>query len=322
MERTVKYIIPHKFAYWNREENENSITGRNTPLEDKSLISFEENNVQVDLELTALDDNQRETLLDNFSISTNPFQIAIRTEYEYSSSDISKLEKVKRRVKKYCVFSLILANREVERYYHEHGSWDIGEFERGGEGGQGVILPYSFLELSEEGSLNTYYQSDYENLVLANNGNVKWFSKFTSQKISKLEDFLDEFLINGNNVLAENIVNMIIRTHTISSISRGQFFMNVISMFSCFDELLGQNTRAGIFGNEDLLQRFMNFRHAIAHPDTHRIEKDGKGYIATKYVDHGNPVRPPEKTKFDVDDLEDVRVRLIDEICDELDVDL
>jgi hypothetical protein len=319
MVETVKYIIPHKFASWKREEIGSGLE-RNIPIEDEELISFQEDSVKVDLELTTLDNEQRETLEETFSISTNPFQVAIKTEYKYNPSDTPSFEKVKSKVKKYCVFSLILANREIERYYHEYGSWEREEFERSGEGGQGVILPYSFLELSEDGGLNTYYQSDYENLVLANSGNIKWFTKFTSQKISKLEDFLDEFLINGNNVLAESIVNMIIRTHTISSVSRGQFFMNVISMFSCFDELLGQNTRAGIFGNENLLERFMNFRHAIAHPDTHRIEKDGRGYIATKYIDHGNPLRPPEKTKFDIDDLEEVRVRLIDEICDDLNI--
>lgn len=315
MVKAVKYIIPHKFVNWKSEEIESGLE-RNIPIEDKKLISFQEDSIKVDLELTTLDDEQRETLTQNFSISTNPFQVAIKTEYKYNTSDTPSFGEVKSMVKKYCVFSLILANREVERYYHEYGSWERGDFERSGEGGQGVILPYSFLELSEEGGLNTYYQSDYENLVLTNNGNVKWFSKFTSQKISKLEELLEEFLVNENNLLDESIVDMIIRTHTISSISRGQFFMNVISMFSCFDELLGQNTRAGIFGNEDLLERFMNFRHAIAHPDTHRFEKDGRGYIATKNVDNENP----EKTKFDVDDLEEVRVRLIDEICDELDV--
>ena len=313
-----KYYIPYQFIDWSRRISQG--VERNELIEDTNLISFSKGSIDVEIILTVLIDDQRDTLEDVFSIPTCPFQLAAKVDFEYGPTGLDSYLEVRKEVKKYLFFSFILSNREVKTYYHPNNDWYHDDFEKEGEGGQGIILPYSFLEISDGGDQNVNYQSDYHSLLLRNRGRG-WFTRFSPPKVSQLETLLEEFLVNNNRALDESVVDLMIRSHTISSVGRGQFFMNIISMFSCFDELLGQSVRAGTFGNEDLLERFQFFRHAIAHPDTHRIRKRGNKYVATKYADsQGNSLPSPEQKKFDIDDLEEVRVRLIDEVLNEIGV--
>lgn len=308
-----QYIIPKQLVRFERED-----TGRvnkNVNKDDRELLKLKQDDISVQITLTTLSENQQAVLQDQWSIQTCPFQIAVELDFEYDQSNLIEFEKVRKEVRKYTVLSLILSNREVECYYHQ-GDWKVSEFDYQGEGGQGTILPYSFISLSGDDKLNLYYESSFENMVTEKG----FYSRFTKQKSNRLKKILNRLLNDGTSI-ETNLVNLVNRTHTISAVNNGEFYMNVITLFSCFEGLLGQSKRIDLSDKNSVFDRFQSCRHAIAHLDDHSIEYEDREYTIKKHRNRqGKKLSPPDTVTFDIDDFEDTRVLFIDELLDEIGV--
>lgn len=295
-----KYIVPLDFV-----RTQGKFTSK--PFNEK-LVSFSKNSVNYELSLVNLTEDQRENLKE-FPIPTSSSQIAIKVEADTPGP--MEMDESFFDVKMYVVFALILANREIERMFYDYGSFS--DYDRGG---QGDILPYAFVQLQDD-MINTYYQSDYESLTR----NYGFYSKFSPSKVDRLRELLEILLVNQNRDVAEVIVKLVIRAHTVSSVKGAQLYMNTITLFSCFESLFGTSQRRELCDSVDFLSKLQFVRHSIAHPNDFDLIRKGKSCIAVKHYDrHGKKMKPPIMRELTIEELEMSRVVLIDKLCERLGV--
>lgn len=293
-----KYIVPLDFV-----RTQDRFTSK--PLEQK-LVDFTQDSINYKVSLVNLTEEQRDVLKE-FPIPTNPYQLAIKISSDAHES--FEANKSFLNVKKNVVFALILANREIERTFYQYG--EFGDYKRGG---QGDILPYAFVQLNDE-RINTYYQSDYESLTI-NNG---FYSNFSSFKVDKLRQLLEILLVNQNQEVADVIIKLVIRAHTLSSVKGAQMYLNVINLFSCFESLYGTTKRNELCNNVDCLRKLRFVRHSIAHPDDFDLIRRSKSCIAVKHYEaNGNKMKPPIMKELTIEELESSRVILIDKLREKL----
>ena len=295
-----KFIVPVDFVRPTGEFTEEP--------RDRKLVEFFRGSLDYSITATTIEEEQRNDLED-FPIPTSEAQMVIKVD---SNAEMERryMEDF-REIKKMVVFGLILANRNPDGVFHEYG-----EFNHYGRSGQGDILPYAFVQLDNEGRINTYYQSDYETL----SRNLGFYSKFGSRKLDVFEEILELLLVNQDQSLDEALIKLMIRIHTLSSVKGGQIYMNIICLFSCLENLFGYSQRKDLCENVAPLGKLNFVRNGIAHPDEYDLIRKSKKVIAVKHSHHGNKLNPPKKKELTIDDLEISRIILIDKILDKLEI--
>jgi len=319
MKEETYYVIPKDVIYFNEvvvdgakriefkqgQTIEHDIY-RCESIQEQEILSFTKSGFIVKIYLSPLPEGQIHTLRDHFGFLFNEHQIALKLITKYDAAKYSDYVYFEISMRLHIIFSIILANKDIKLYYYQYGRFSLQ-----GVGGQGVFLPYSFIKLTEQGGINLYYQSSYERMTEKNS----FFSRFEQDEIDRLKNLLNKLLVEENRDIPDPTVQMFIHIHTLSWIPKGLFYPAVITLFSCFESLLGKSNRQRLFSSDSLLKRFESFRHAIAHLDNHTLFQRGKSYTATKFKNKSGQILPtPISVTFNIDDLEHVRVKLIEEI--------
>ena len=341
MQEKTYYVIPQDLIRYKRvpieglEDLDNNPMMKNVPLSDEELLTLNNDTLEIKIKLTTLGETKRNLLQEHFSIKVIPFQLAFKVTIKAEDVHSRSVNEFESELRQYLIFSVILANKDMKIVYHENGHFDISEFSDMGNNGQGVFLPYSFIKLSEGGYINTYYQSDYDRTV---KHSLRYFSLFEEAEITALKELLRKFIINNDRPIKDPTVEMFIHCHTFSWIPKGLFFSAVVTLASCFESLLGRKKRLKLSNRDPLLRRFFEFRNSITHLDTHDMQHTNGGYVATKYLNKKflkqinlnlyfvdfsihifrNINNSTKKISLKIDDLEEVRKKLIEKIIEKL----
>ncbi|MHA1591395.1 MAG: hypothetical protein ACTSUP_02860 [Candidatus Heimdallarchaeaceae archaeon] len=311
MPEQVYYLIPQDLIGYQRRSSRTNVI---VSIPDENLLNYTDttSNCRIKIRLTTLNPTQRDLLMENFSIKVIPFQLAfevtITSPVEHSRTTIN----LESDLRQYLIFSIILANKDLRIQFCDNNPFMLSDFTDVGGNGQGVFLPYSFIKLTPEGKINTYYQSDYDRTVIFSN---RYFSILEPTKIAELRKLLDKFIVQHIRNIKEPTIEMFIHCHTFSWVPKGLFYPAVVTLASCFDSLLGKQGRISLFNTDPLLTKFQSLRNAISYLDGHDISFNDGTYSSTQYINqNGQQVSPPEVTYFSIDELEEVRKELIHQI--------
>lgn len=294
-------------------ELDNNPVMRNIPLSDEELLTFNNGTIELKIKIITLDETQRNFLKDNFSIKILPFQIGFKVTIKAEDVHSMDVQKFESEIRHYLILSMILANKDMQIVYHDPDHSYISEFSNMDANGQGVFLPYSFIKLTEDGYINTFYQSDYDRTVIKCG---RYFSLFNQAKINILKELLRKFITNEDRPIKDPTIDMFIHCHTFSWIPKGLLYSAVVTLFGCFDSLLTKEGRIALCNSDSLLKRFEAFRNAISHLDGHTITYNNGIYTATQYRSLRGDLPSPIVTTINIDEIEEVRKKLIEKIIE------
>ena len=133
-------------------------------------------------------------------------------------------------LRKYLILAFILANKNINVYHYGYGT-----FTKTGTDGQGIFLPYAFINLTKDGLVNLYYESSYEKMTYTHS-----YCRFEDNQISEMKRILELFFIDEKRNVSEPIEEMFIHSNTISWVVSGFFYPALVTLFTCFESLLNK----------------------------------------------------------------------------------
>lgn len=306
----IYYLIPQDIIGFNtlpinglHDLDGNDFT-EDVPLQEENIIQGNISKIKFCIDLITLD-LPNEQILSTHFIKVSSFQLAFKITLENRDVDSKKVREFESELRMYLIFSIILANKDIKVYYN-NGC----KFEMTRDNGLGTFLPYSFIKLTSEGHINTYYQSDYTRCIIMSS---RYFSRFENTEIAIIKKLLNKFILSRQRPFKEPTIEMFIHSHTFSWIPKGLFYPAIVILFSCFESLLGKKCRISLFKSDPLLSKFQAIRDAIPHLDGHDIRYNNRDYTVTQYKDQSEKeLISPKITILNIDEIEDIRKRLIE----------
>jgi hypothetical protein len=149
------------------------------------------------------------------------------------------------------------------------------------------------------------------------------FSRFENSQIEIMQELLELLLVQKKRNISSPIEEMFIHVNTVSWVVEGFFYPALVTLFTCFESLLHKQHREQIADllhltvgtpEYELFSDLQKFRNGIAHNESHNICRVGANYVCTKIKNNGVDLTTPIITNFDIEKLDKVRIRLIDDI--------